>query len=161
MILYTHVVTFLSPRNPVYHRSLHQLRVCRGASNGPATEALDQEGRGHAVCPQLLTVVQQSAGDSCVLVCAVTIRGMWVQKNWGWFPVIKDAHFRGVPFPWSSRYIYSLIATLNLGRNKISVIEKYLFCLQNIPSNFTTCIIFSMFMNFWLKSVFVCWINLW
>lgn len=67
----------------------------------------------------------------------------------------------GGSFSLMSRYIYSLIATLNLGRNKISVIEKYLFCLQNIPSNFTTCIIFSMFMNFWLKSIFVCWINLW
>lgn len=49
-------IVFLPHRYSVYHWSLHQLCVCRGTTDRPATETLDQEGRGHAVCPQLLTV---------------------------------------------------------------------------------------------------------
>lgn len=53
---------FSPHRYSVYHWSLHQLCVCRGTTDRPATETLDQEGRGHAVCPQLLTVTHSVCG---------------------------------------------------------------------------------------------------
>lgn len=95
---------FFSPnRYSVYHWSLHQLCVCCGTTDRPVTEALDQEGRGHAVCPQLLTVTPSFGGllvhlwRFCTTCTSVSGQwGMWVRRRWGTLPDIKDAHC-GVP----------------------------------------------------------------
>lgn len=77
-------------RYTVYHWSLHQLCVCRGTTNRSITEALDQEGRGHAVCPQLLTVTSSVGGlwstfDDFVLLVLVDSEGCGLGGDGGHF----------------------------------------------------------------------------
>lgn len=130
---------FSPHRYSVYHWSLHQLCVCRGTTDRPATETLDQEGRGHAVCPQLLTVSPSVCGPHMWRFCTTCTSvsgqwGMWVRRRWGTLPDNKDAHC-GVPSSPASCLVDPIIYLQEICDKNLMI-----FTLLNIPSNFSTCI---------------------
>lgn len=132
-------IIFLPHRYSVYHWSLHQLCVCRGTTDRPATETLDQEGRGHAVCPQLLTVSPSVCGPHMWRFCTTCTSasgqwGMWVRRRWGTLPDNKDAHC-GVPSSPVSCHVDPIMYIQEICDKNLMI-----FTMLNIPSNFSTCI---------------------